>query len=596
MCRVMTGSRASYRILQLPYGSNISKSAPEEIRPSNFRIVRDGVELPVEDLPVQSAACTGQAVHECEFTVAFNDGTALDFLGNAAPFWGADDKVRGAVGVFVDVTERKRAEQRLREYEEALEGLEEMIVVVDRTYRFVLANRAYLSYRGIEREEVVGHLIPEVVKDGVFETVAKRKLDECFQGKVVTYELKYRYPRRGERDLLISYFPIEGPHGIDRVVSVMQDVTERKRAEKAVLRLAAIVESSDDAIVSKDPNGVITSWNAAAQRIFGYSEAEAVGQPITIVIPPQLLNEEAEILRRLRSGERIEHFETTRVTKQGKRVDVSLTISPMKDAGGRVVGASKIARDITEVKRTEEALREAQAEVARVMRVAAMGELTASIAHEINQPLAAVVTDASAAAHWLAQDPPNLGEAREAMARSVAEANRASNVIARVRALLRKSPPQAEPFDLNATVRESLAMIEHERQRAGVSVALDLATDIPAALGDRVQIQQVVLNLIMNAIEAMAPVHQRRRTLRIRTALHGEGVAVEVEDSGTGINAEEQERIFEPFFTTKPHGIGMGLAIGRSIIEAHRGHLWVTPGADHGAMFHFTVPMEDVSS
>jgi len=219
-----------------------------------------------------------------------------------------------------------------------------MIVVVDREYRYVLANRAFLNYRGMEREQVVGRSAPEVLNKEVFETVVKEKLDECFQGNVVAFEMKYKYPKLGERDLSLSYFPIEGPQGVDRAACVLQDITERKRAETAVLRLAAIVESSDDAIISKDLNGVITSWNAGAERTFGFTEAEAVGQPITIIIPPELLDEEPRLLQRLRAGEHIEHYETVRVTKQGKRVDVSLTISPMKDSEGRAVGASKIAR------------------------------------------------------------------------------------------------------------------------------------------------------------------------------------------------------------------------------------------------------------
>ena len=229
-----------------------------------------------------------------------------------------------------------------------------MIVVVDREYRYVLANRAFLNYRRMEREQVAGRSAREMLNKGVFEAIVKEKLDECFQGNVVTYEMRYEYPELGERDLSLSYFPIEGPNGVERAACVIQDITERKRAETALVRLAAIVESSDDAIISKNLNGVITSWNAGAQRMFGYTEAEVLGQSITTIIPPELRDEEAGILQRLRAGEHIQHYETIRVTKQGKRVDVSLTISPMKDSGGRVVGASKIARDITERKQAEE--------------------------------------------------------------------------------------------------------------------------------------------------------------------------------------------------------------------------------------------------
>lgn len=277
-----------------------------------------------------------------------------------------------------------------------------MIVVVDREYRCVLVNRAFLNYRGMEREKVIGRSAAELAEGDVFETIVKKKLDECFEGKVVTYELKYKYPRLRERELLVTYFPIEGPNGIDRVVSVLRDVTERKRAEDASRRLGAIVESSDDAIVSKDLNGVITSWNAGAQRIFGYAEAEVVGHSITIIIPPELRDEETRILQRLRVGDHIQHYETVRVTKQGKRVNVSLTISPMRDSEGRIVGASKIARDITERKQAEETLRRSEAEAkARADELEAILDAVPGMALISRDPLCQNITGSRTAYDWL---------------------------------------------------------------------------------------------------------------------------------------------------------------------------------------------------
>jgi PAS domain S-box-containing protein len=1017
-----------------------------------------------------------------------------------------------------DISERKRAEARLREYEKALEGLEEMIVVVDRDYRYVLANRAFLNYRGLEKEQLLGRVAPEILNEGVFETVVKEKVDECFQGKVVTYEMKYNYSHLGERDLVVSYFPVEGPNGVDRVACILRDITERKQAEGARLRLAAIVESSDDAIISKDLNGVITSWNASAQRIFGYAEAEVVGQPITIIVPPELQDEENQILLRLRAGEHLRHYETIRVTKEGKRVDVSLTVSPMRNSQGQVFGASTIARDITERKQAEEALQrneaeakvraeelevildavpgmaliaqdpaaltitgsrvayewlrlpyganisksapegerpsnfrvvrdgqelpltelplqkaaatgqevrdseyallfddgtrrdmfgnaaplldrtgnvrgavgvfvditerkqaeealrtsereqhniaeqleterarlieaqavakvgsweielpslditwteqthrifetdpsyfrprrpgfvelvhpedrakvdaafeaslekgapstveyrivmadgrvkvleehwkvfhdgqgrparlmgtcqditerkraeaalresedryrdlvehsqdllcthdltgkllsanpaparilgyevsellqipmrdlvapeyreqfdrylarirtagidkgilavmtrsgerriweynntlrtegvpfpivrgmaqditerkraekslqlfrmlvdqssdaievvdpetlrfidvngeacsdlgysreellsmsvydispnaealnvkvsdelrssgsaifesvhrrkdgttfpveisikqvhldriyrvsvarditerkraehalqESQAALARVARITTMGELTASIAHEINQPLAAVATNASASLHWLDVRPPNLSEAREAMANAMREANRASCVIERIRTLLKKASPELRPLDVNEVIREVLALARTELITGGVAVHTELVGDLPIVLGDRVQLQQVMLNLIMNAIDAMFTIKDRPRTLVIKSARDAEGVRVEVQDSGRGLDPKQSSRIFDSFFTTKPDGIGMGLSISRSIVEAHGGRLQATPGASHGAVFQLILP------
>jgi C4-dicarboxylate-specific signal transduction histidine kinase len=241
-------------------------------------------------------------------------------------------------------------------------------------------------------------------------------------------------------------------------------------------------------------------------------------------------------------------------------------------------------------KQAEQALRESQAELVRAARIATMGELTALIAHEINQPLAAVATDASAALRWLAAQPPNLDEAREAASGAVREANRASRVIARIRALLKKTPPQLRPLDVNEVIREVLILAHSELMTAGVAVHAELAADVPTVLADRVQLQQVLLNLIMNAIDAMIAIRDRPRKLLITSAEDAEGVMVQVQDSGQGLDPEHVHRIFDSFFTTKAEGTGMGLSISRSIIEAHGGHLRAIPGSPHGAVFEMGLP------
>jgi two-component system sensor histidine kinase/response regulator len=229
-------------------------------------------------------------------------------------------------------------------------------------------------------------------------------------------------------------------------------------------------------------------------------------------------------------------------------------------------------------------------ELTRVARIAAMGELTASIAHEINQPLTAVATNASAALRWLAVRPPNLAEAQEAMASAMREANRAGRVIERVRTLLKKAPPEMRPLDVNEVIREILALVQRQLTSAGVAIHTQLVPAVPIVLGDRVQLQQVMLNLIMNGIDAMSAIVDRPRELVIKSAKHPDGVLIQVQDSGRGLDPEQADRIFEPFFTTKPEGIGMGLSISRSIVESHGGRLWATPGSPHGAVFHLILP------
>jgi PAS domain S-box-containing protein len=249
------------------------------------------------------------------------------------------------------------------------------------------------------------------------------------------------------------------------------------------------------------------------------------------------------------------------------------------------------AMDVSERRRADEALRDAQAELARVTRITAMGELAASIAHEINQPLAAVVTNSDASLRWLSNDPPNLEEARAALKRTVRDANRASDVIKRIRVLLTKDKPEHVELNLNDAINEVLALMRSELYRRQVTVQIDLLAGLPPIRGDRVQLQQVMLNLILNAVEAAGAVKSRPRGLWISTRTDNAGaVLVTVEDSGVGLDAATADRLFEPFFTTKPGGMGMGLAISRSIIEAHGGRLWASPGATQGSVFRFSLP------
>jgi C4-dicarboxylate-specific signal transduction histidine kinase len=247
--------------------------------------------------------------------------------------------------------------------------------------------------------------------------------------------------------------------------------------------------------------------------------------------------------------------------------------------------------DVTERKRAEELLEAAQAEIARVARITTVGELAASIAHEVNQPLTAVLANSEAALRWLARKPPNLKETRAAVKRIVRDAGRAGDVIKHIRALLQKDRPQHVDLDLNDAIREVLTLTRGEQQRRGVSVETKLFPRLPRVRGDRIQLQQVILNLVVNGIEAMGAVSDRPRTLHIRTevAEHDDAL-VAFEDSGVGLDPDMAERIFEPFFTTKPSGMGMGLSISRSIVELHEGRLWAAPASPHGTVVQFKLP------
>jgi PAS domain S-box-containing protein len=404
--------------------------------------------------------------------------------------------------------------------------------------------------------------------------------------------------QRGADDYLTKPFSARELRA--RVDARLELVRVRKKVEGERGRLAAIVESSDDAIVSKDLNGVILSWNAGAERLFGYTAPEAIGQPVTMLIPTERADEEPVILERIRRGERVEHYETIRRRKDGTQVDISLSVSPILDEYGRVVGASKIARDITERKRIEQerrelavaiALRETEAELARVTRALTVGELSTSIAHEVNQPLAAVVTNAEAGLRWLNGETPNLREARESLALIVRDGNRASEVIRRIREFLKKDSVEAAQLDINDVVREAVFFARGDLLKSQVTLRCELCAELPPVRGDRVQLEQVILNLIINAREAMAPVADGQRELvMISQKFAGDGVLVAVRDSGAGVNPQDIDRLFTAFFTTKSKGMGMGLSISRSIIEAHGGRIWAVLNDGPGLTVQFTLP------
>ncbi len=279
-----------------------------------------------------------------------------------------------------------------------------------------------------------------------------------------------------------------------------------------------------------------------------------------------------------------------------RRVDgalgfVSISGKPVFDAAGRFAGYRGVARDITERKRAEEALSVAQAELAHVSRVMTMGEMTASIAHEVNQPLAAIIANGDACLNWLERTTPDLEKVRAAVEQIILAAKRGGEVIGRIRALVKKTKAQKTSLDISEVAEEVAALVHGEARKHGVSLRTELAPALPPIEGDRVQLQQVILNLLMNGIEASEGVEDRPRELMIRSQLYSsDSVLVAVQDAGVGFDPDQMPRLFDAFFTTKPGGMGIGLSISRSIIEAHRGRLWASRNAGPGATFQFVLP------
>jgi len=362
-----------------------------------------------------------------------------------------------------------------------------------------------------------------------------------------------------------------------------------RESEERLRWLASIVESSDDAIISKTLDAIITSWNKGAERMFGYTAEEAVGQSVTILIPPDRQHEERTILERIGRGERIEHYETVRQRKDGSLIAISLTVSPIKNVEGRIVGASKIARDLTERKDAEARENMLMAELTHMNRVAAAGVLSASIAHEVNQPLLSIAVNAETVRLLLASEEPDIDEARDALDEIVTASHRASQIITDLKSMFRKETGDKFEVDINRVIRTVMGLVSADLQKHNIELNLELTDRLPSILSSHVELQQVILNLVMNAIDAMRSVHPR--VLSVKSKLNEfHGVHVSIEDTGIGIGPADVDRIFEPLFTTKKHGMGMGLSICHSIIEHHGGRIWASPGVSRGTILQLELP------
>jgi PAS domain S-box-containing protein len=327
--------------------------------------------------------------------------------------------------------------------------------------------------------------------------------------------------------------------------------------------------------------------------MLGYDRSELLKKTWAEMTHPDDLAADVAQFNRVMAGE-IDGYTLDKrwIRKDGWVIDTIMSAKCLRRADGSVDYFVGLVQDITDRKRSEQALRAAQAQLAHMARVTTMGELTSSIAHEVNQPLAAVVTNGDACLRWLGNDPPNLDKARLSVARIIKEGNRAGEIIKRIRALAKKTPPQKTMLGVNEAIEEVIDLVDAELARHQVLLLRELMSDLPAVFGDRVQLQQVILNLIANGIEAMEAVTGRPRELSIGSKTTDDNrVLISVSDCGTGIGPESVDHLFEAFFTTKQEGMGLGLSISRTIVEGHGGRLSAIANKPYGATFQFTLPV-----
>ncbi|MBV9433002.1 MAG: PAS domain S-box protein, partial [Hyphomicrobiales bacterium] len=460
--------------------------------------------------------------------------------------------------------------------------------------RILETNDAFLRIVGYDREDLVSgrlrrtELTPPEWRERDERALAELRSTGSFQ------PLEKEYFRKDGSRVPVLVGVALFKEGSDEGVAFVLDLTERKRAEEALRESERNLRSAMDGIPGQvavlAPNGELEAVNRQILEYSGQSLEELRNWGTNETVHPDDLPHVVEVFSKsIASG--VPYYLEQRLRRfDGEYRWLDNRGVPIRDDSGRITHWYALLTDIEERIQALAQLQQMQSDFAHVNRVSMMGELAASLSHEITQPIASARNNARAAQNFLDMQPPNLGEVREALACVVGDADRAGSIIDRIREHIKKAPPRKEHFDLNQAIDEVMVLARSAIMKNGVSVRTRLADGLLPVHGDRVQVQQVVLNLILNAVEAMASVETGPRDLLLSTEQDHAGVIVAARDSGPGIAPEHRERVFKSFYTTKPGGTGMGLSICRSIIDAHGGRLWADANEPRGAVFHFTLP------
>ena len=550
----------------------------------------------------RASLATGEPF-ECEarFRCAGN-GEYRWFLARGVPLRDGQGNVRRWYGILTDIDDRKHAEQALRRSEAYLAGAQRLTHtsawVSDRTAKPLYWSEEVYRLFGFDPQQglptgdqPLKRIHPEDRDRFLhsFQRAIREKVDAEEEFKIVLPDGTVRHVHA------LAHPVLSATGEVFEVVGTTVDVTERKRAEQALreseTRFRTFVDHAADALFIYDlEQKAIVDVNRQACESLGYTRQELIGNA---ALAFHLDSDRAQIesvAKRAAAGEAV--IDTHWHQRKDKTLFPVEAHTSYYWYGGRRF-LLKVARDVSDRVQAEqerEKLRRLEADLAHIDRVSMMGQLTASIAHEINQPLSGVVSNASAGLRWLAGEVPNLEEVREGLRRIVRDGKRAGEVIARIRALTRRTVVIRERLDPNEIVRDVLALVGAEAKKESVTIQTQFADDLGPVAGDRVQLQQVVLNLVINAIEAMSSVRERARELVITTRnIEPDQVQITVEDSGMGVDSEKIDKIFESFYTTKSGGMGMGLSISRSIIQAHGGRLWAAAKEGPGAIFYLTL-------
>jgi PAS domain S-box-containing protein len=503
-----------------------------------------------------------------------------------------------AIGVtaFLAVQSQSR-EMVLREQAGLLNLTHDTVFVRDMNDVITYWNRGAEELYGWKRGEAVGKITHQLMQ-----TIFPKPLEEITADLLHTgrWEGELVHTKKDDTQAIVASRWSVQRDARGRPVAIMEtnnDITERKQAEDALRRSEAYLAEAQRLSLTGSFSWKISGgelfWSEESSKILGYDRTTKPSLELLIQrIHPADIARVRQVIDRASRDRKDWELEHRFQLPDGSVKSVKVVARAVADESGRIEFVGAIM-DVSAAKQAEEELRQAQAELAHITRVTTLGELTASIAHEVNQPIAAVATNAAAGLSWLEAEPPNLDEVRATLGSIVKDAKRAGDVMHRIRALAKKAPLRMARFDVNEAVLDVIALVRSELVRHGVSLQTQLATDLPLIEGDRIQLQQVILNLVLNAVEAMSGIDNGAREVRISTGREtSNAVLVTVRDFGMGLDPQSVDRLFEAFYTTKPGGLGMGLAICRSIIQTHGGRLWATANEPRGAVFQFTLPLE----
>jgi PAS domain S-box-containing protein len=452
-----------------------------------------------------------------------------------------------------------------------VDSSDDPIISKDLNGTIISWNQAAERVFGYSAEEIIGQSILRLIPPDL-QHEEDQILRKLRAGEQIDHHETVRVRKNGEKfSVSVTISPVRDASGhVIGASKIARDISERRKADESRFRLAAIVDSADDAIISKDLNGIVTSWNEGAHRMFGYTADEMVGQPVLRLIPQALHYEEDEILRKLRSGGRIDHYETTRRKKNGETLEVSVTISPIRDASGRVIGASKIARDISDRKRIERLLVQSE-------KFAATGRMAATIAHEINNPLESLIN-----LIFLARQNSAVGgKAHSYLLTAEQEMERVSHIARQTLGYYRDTNLPTGLY-LHDLIENVLTVYNSKLLAARISVDTRF-DDLQKITVSKGEMLQVFSNIIANAIDAMRHEGVLRISTRNLISSAGVGIQTVVQDSGTGIAPEHVEKVFDPFFTTKGElGTGIGLWVARQLVERRGGQISLASSREKG--------------